>query len=58
MKKLLKEEEIRPKKIKFTVVGRVDQVEEVKIRKVVLAEVEICLVLNGCHFMRVSIVRL
>jgi hypothetical protein len=58
MKKLLKEEEIRPKKIKFTVVGRVDQVAEVKIRKVVLAEVEICLVLNGCHFMRVSIVRL
>jgi hypothetical protein len=58
MKKLLKEEEIRPKKIKFTVVGRVDQVAEVKIRKVVLAEVEICLVLNGCHFMRVGIVRL
>jgi hypothetical protein len=58
MKKLLKEEEIRPKKIKFTVVGRVDQVAEIKIRKVVLAEVEICLVLNGCHFMRVSIVRL
>jgi hypothetical protein len=58
MKKLLKEEEIRPKKIKFTVVGRVDQVAEVKIRKVVLPGVEICLVLNGCHFMRVSIVRL